>query len=35
MRDWLIILIVCGIVLKEVSLTPGPEAESIVAHESE
>ena len=31
----LIILIDCGVALKEVSLTPGLEGESIVAHDSE
>ena len=30
MRDWLIILIDCGIVLKKAPLTPGPEAVPIV-----
>ena len=30
-----IIFIVCGIALKEILLTPGPEAVSIVAHQSE
>ena len=35
MIDRLIILIDCGIALKEVPLTPGPEVVSIVAHESE
>ena len=33
--DWLIILIDCGITLKEVPLTSGPKAVSIVAHESQ
>ena len=30
----IIILIDCGIALKDVPLTPGPEAVSIVAHQS-
>ena len=34
LKDWSIILVDREIALKEILLTPGPEAVSILAHES-